>query len=53
LTLEETRNVLQELAGKVFKNSTVECRLLSFKFTVIGEVKALEHISTIIIIYCS
>ena len=40
LTLEETRNVLQELAGKVFKNSTVECRLLSFKFTVIGEVKA-------------
>jgi polysaccharide export outer membrane protein len=24
----------------VFKNSTVECRLLSFKFTVIGEVKA-------------
>jgi polysaccharide export outer membrane protein len=24
----------------VIKNSTVECRLLSFKFTVIGEVKA-------------
>lgn len=39
LTLEETRKELQELASKVFKNSTVECRLLSFKFTVIGEVK--------------
>jgi len=24
----------------VFKNSTVECKLLSFKFTVIGEVRA-------------
>lgn len=40
LTLEETRKVLQELAGKVFKNSTVECKLLSFKFTVIGEVRS-------------
>ena len=40
LTLEETRKLLQDLTEKVFKNSTVECKLLSFKFTVIGEVKA-------------
>jgi len=40
LTLEETRIALQKLADNVFKNSTVECKLLSFKFTVIGEVKA-------------
>jgi polysaccharide biosynthesis/export protein len=39
LTLEETRKILQELAEKVFKNSTVDCKLLSFKFTVIGEVR--------------
>lgn len=38
-TLEEIRNSLQASAEKVFKNSTVECKLLSFKFTVIGEVK--------------
>lgn len=40
MTLEATRKLLQESADKVFKNSTVECKLLSFKFTVIGEVKA-------------
>jgi polysaccharide biosynthesis/export protein len=39
LTLEDTRKLLQETADKVFKNSTVECKLLSFKFTVIGEVR--------------
>lgn len=39
LTLEETRKILQDSADKVFKNSTVECKLLSFKFTVIGEVR--------------
>lgn len=39
LTLEETRQLLQTSADKVFKNSTVECKLLSFKFTVIGDVK--------------
>jgi polysaccharide export outer membrane protein len=39
LTLEETRKLLQTSADKVFKNSIVECKLLSFKFTVIGEVK--------------
>jgi len=40
LTLEESRKLLQTSADKVFKNATVECKLLSFKFTVIGEVKA-------------
>jgi polysaccharide biosynthesis/export protein len=39
-TLEEVRKILQDLIEKVFKNSTVECKLLSFKFTVIGEVRA-------------
>jgi polysaccharide biosynthesis/export protein len=39
LTLEETRKLLQVSVDKVFKNSTVECKLLSFKFTVIGEVR--------------
>jgi polysaccharide biosynthesis/export protein len=39
LTLEETRKLLQTSADKVFRNSTVECKLLSFKFTVIGEVR--------------
>ena len=39
LTLEETKKVLQESVDKVFKSATVECKLLSFKFTVIGEVK--------------
>jgi len=38
LSLEETREAIQEKAGTVFRNSTVECKLLSFKFTVIGEV---------------
>ena len=40
LTLDETRKLLQSSADKVFKNSTVECKLLSFKFTVIGEVRS-------------
>jgi polysaccharide biosynthesis/export protein len=39
-TLEEARKILQSSAGKVFTNSTIECKLLSFKFTVIGEVRA-------------
>jgi polysaccharide export outer membrane protein len=38
LTLEETRKLLQEQISKVFNDATVECKLLSFKFTVIGEV---------------
>jgi polysaccharide export outer membrane protein len=40
LTLNETRRLLQTSADKVFKNSIVECKLLSFKFTVIGEVRS-------------
>lgn len=40
LSLEETRRLIQEKVDRVFKNTTVECKLLSFKFTVIGEVKA-------------
>ncbi|MBP5588902.1 MAG: polysaccharide biosynthesis/export family protein [Bacteroidales bacterium] len=39
LTLDEARKKIQERVDKVFRNSTVECKLLSFKFTVIGEVK--------------
>ncbi len=38
LTLEEARTLLQSRAEKVFTGATVECKLLSFKFTVIGEV---------------
>jgi polysaccharide biosynthesis/export protein len=40
LKLEETRNKIQELVDKVYLNATVECKLLSFKFTVIGEVRS-------------
>ncbi len=40
LTLEEARQLLQESADIPYRGSTVECKLLSFKFTVIGEVKA-------------
>jgi polysaccharide export outer membrane protein len=39
-TLEEIRNMLQEEFNKKFKNAIAECKLLSFKFTVIGEVNA-------------
>jgi polysaccharide biosynthesis/export protein len=39
LGLDEIRKLLQASADKVFKNATVECKLLSFKFTVIGEVR--------------
>jgi polysaccharide export outer membrane protein len=38
-TLDEIRELLQEEFSKSYKNATVECKLLSFKFTVIGEVK--------------
>lgn len=40
LSLEEARQKIQTEADKHFNNSTVECKLLSFKFTVIGEVRA-------------
>lgn len=39
LSLDDTRILIQTFADKVFKNSTVECKLLSFKFTVLGEVR--------------
>jgi len=39
-TLEEARTIIQKVADKHFNNSTVEIKLLSFKFTVIGEVRA-------------
>lgn len=40
LTLEQARALLQSESDKVFPGSTVECKLLSFKFTVIGEVRS-------------
>jgi polysaccharide biosynthesis/export protein len=40
LTLEEARKLIQTFVDTVFKNSTVTCKLLSFKYTVIGEVHA-------------
>ena len=39
LTLEEARSVIQGVADGHFNNTTVECKLLSYKFTVIGEVR--------------
>jgi polysaccharide export outer membrane protein len=39
LTLPEARKTIQNYVDRVYKNSTVECKLLSFKFTVIGEVR--------------
>lgn len=39
-TLEEIRKVLQDEFSKHYKNAILECKLLSFKFTVIGEVKS-------------
>lgn len=40
LSLEETKKLIQISTSKVFKNVTIECKLLSFKFTVIGEVRS-------------
>jgi polysaccharide biosynthesis/export protein len=40
LKLEEAKKLIQTSADKVFRNTTIECKLLSFKFTVIGEVRA-------------
>jgi polysaccharide export outer membrane protein len=39
LTLDEIMKILQVSVDKVFKNAIVECKLISFKFTVIGEVR--------------
>jgi polysaccharide export outer membrane protein len=38
-TLEESRKIIQDVTNRHFNNATVECKLLSFKFTVIGEVR--------------
>jgi polysaccharide biosynthesis/export protein len=40
LKLEEIKKKIQELTVNVYKNATIDCKLLSFKFTVIGEVRA-------------
>ena len=40
LNLEEARKLLQEKTESVFKDATIECKLLSFKYTVIGEIRA-------------
>lgn len=40
LTLMEARKLIQISTERVFKDATVECKLLSFKFTVIGEVNS-------------
>jgi polysaccharide export outer membrane protein len=40
LTLDEIRIILQSSVERVFKNSTVECKLQSYRYTVIGEAKA-------------
>lgn len=40
MSLEEIRKLLQMKVKQAFKDATVECKLLSFKFTVIGEVRA-------------
>lgn len=40
LNLEQARMFLQERIDSVFKGATVECKLLSFKFTVIGEIRS-------------
>ena len=39
-TLDETRRMLQEEINKKYKNAVAECKLLSFKYTVIGEVNS-------------
>ncbi|MBE0675555.1 MAG: polysaccharide biosynthesis/export family protein [Bacteroidales bacterium] len=39
LTLDEARQLIQEKAVAVFPGSVTECKLLSFKFTVLGEVR--------------
>lgn len=39
ITLEDARKIIQREADELFNNSTVECKLLSYKFTVIGEVR--------------
>ena len=39
-TLDESRKLIQISVDKVFNNTTVDCKLQSFKFTIIGEVNS-------------
>jgi polysaccharide biosynthesis/export protein len=39
LNLENATKIIQSIADTHFNNATVDCKLLSFKFTVIGEVR--------------
>ena len=39
-TIDKIRSLLQDEVDKTFRNATVEVKLLSFKFTVLGEAKA-------------
>jgi len=39
-TIEQIRVLLQEEVDKYFNNTYVDCKLLSFKFTVLGEARA-------------
>ena len=39
-TLDEVREFLQKEFDKSYKNAVVDCKLLSFKYTVIGEVRS-------------
>ncbi len=38
--MNDIRKLLQDEFSKTYKNAIVDCKLLSFKFTVIGEVNA-------------
>jgi polysaccharide export outer membrane protein len=40
LTIEEIKSLLQGRFSSEFKNAEIDCKLISFKFTVLGEVKA-------------
>ncbi len=40
LTLEEARHKIQDRVDRVFSNAMVECKLISFRFSVLGEVRA-------------
>lgn len=40
LSLDQARKLLQEKIRNVFKDAIIECKLLSYKFTVIGEVRS-------------
>ncbi|HPR73725.1 MAG TPA: polysaccharide biosynthesis/export family protein [Bacteroidales bacterium] len=40
LSVEQARELIEHKANEHFKNPTAECKLLSFKFTVLGEVRS-------------